>query len=116
MTIGERVLSIIKEKGMSQKEFSDKTGIPQSTISDWKKKNSNPTSDKLEIICEVLQIDPSFLISGNQDNKYKMVEAYKVYSGTEEYNLIEEYRFLDRDMRIRLSGYLDALMELQKKK
>ena len=27
----------LKEKGMSQKEFSQKTGIAESSISDWKK-------------------------------------------------------------------------------
>ena len=37
----------LKEKGMSQKEFSQKTGIAESSISDWKKKHTNPVSDKI---------------------------------------------------------------------
>ena len=39
MTIGERVLQLTHERGMTQKEFSEKTGIPQSTLSSWKGKN-----------------------------------------------------------------------------
>lgn len=52
MTISERIFDILDKKGMSQKEFSLATGIPQSTISDWRKKNTNPASDKILIICD----------------------------------------------------------------
>ena len=33
MTIGDRIFDRLKEIGMTQKEFSEKTGISQSTIS-----------------------------------------------------------------------------------
>ena len=35
-SIGIRIIELVKERGMTQKEFSEKTGIPQSTISDWR--------------------------------------------------------------------------------
>ena len=34
MTISERIFKLLQERGMSQKEFSDRTGIAQSSISD----------------------------------------------------------------------------------
>ena len=37
-TISDRIFELLKEKGMSQKEFSARTGIAESSISDWKKK------------------------------------------------------------------------------
>ena len=49
---------------MSQKEFSEKTGIAQSSISDWKKKKTNPVSEKILIICSVLDITPYELVGG----------------------------------------------------
>ena len=42
MIISERVFKLLKEKNISQKEFSEATGIAQSTISDWKRKKTNP--------------------------------------------------------------------------
>ena len=36
-TISDRIFELLKEKGMSQKEFSARTGIAESSISDWKK-------------------------------------------------------------------------------
>ena len=35
MTVSEKIFEILNERGMSQKEFSEKTGISQSSISDW---------------------------------------------------------------------------------
>ena len=47
MTISERIFEKLNELSMSQKEFSEKTGINQSTISEWKKNHTNPTSEWL---------------------------------------------------------------------
>lgn len=39
-TVSDRIFELLKEKGMLQKEFAAKTGIAESTISDWKKKKT----------------------------------------------------------------------------
>ena len=49
---------------MSQKEFSERNGIAQSGISDWKRKWTNPVSEKILIICEVLEVTPYELLAG----------------------------------------------------
>ena len=58
MTISQKIFKLLELEKLSQKDFSEKTGIPQSTISDWRKKNTNPASDKILIICEVLKVTP----------------------------------------------------------
>ena len=58
MTISERIFELLEQRGMSQKEFSEKTGIAQSSISDWKRKKTNPVSEKILIICNVLDVTP----------------------------------------------------------
>ncbi|MCR4691479.1 MAG: helix-turn-helix domain-containing protein [Lachnospiraceae bacterium] len=35
---------------MTQKEFSEKTGIPQSTMSSWKSRGQTPGMDKLQLL------------------------------------------------------------------
>ena len=65
MTIGEKIIALLKETGMTQKEFSVRTGIPPTTVSDWKAKKLNPSSDKILVICEVLEISPYVLLSGS---------------------------------------------------
>ena len=114
MTIGERILELVHERDMSQKEFSDLTGIPQSTMSSWKGKKQNPSLDKLQVICDVLKVDPYYLISGTERNEALNCDYLTVYRNDEEYELMIEYRKLDRDSRNRLMGYLKALRECGK--
>jgi len=40
MTIRDRIFHKLTELDMIQKEFAKRTGIPETTVSDWKKKNS----------------------------------------------------------------------------
>ena len=42
MTVGQRIFYLLEEKKMTQVEFSKRTGIATTTISDWRKKNTNP--------------------------------------------------------------------------
>lgn len=111
MTISEKIFEILDTRGISQKEFSLATGIPQSTISDWRKKNTNPASDKILVICNFLEITPYKLLSnvkeeGNRTNK---MDYRIVVDGTEEAQLIEIYEELDAKARARLLGYMEAL-------
>ncbi|MBR6383638.1 MAG: helix-turn-helix transcriptional regulator [Lachnospiraceae bacterium] len=109
MTIGERVLNLIHESGMTQKEFSEKTGIPQSTMSSWKGKKQNPSIDKLKVICDTLGVDPYYVISESESNENLNEDYIMVYRKDEEYKFLTEFRKLDKDYRSRLLGYLDAL-------
>ncbi|SEQ03539.1 Transcriptional regulator, contains XRE-family HTH domain [Lachnospiraceae bacterium NE2001] len=114
MVISDRVFALLKEKGMSQKEFSERTGIPQSTISDWKRKNVNPASDKIMIICEVLEISPSALLTGVGDDNYVIPEHIIIDKEGSEFRLVSGYRELDEKKKERLIGYLEAMLEFSK--
>ena len=112
MTISERIFQLLNEKGMSQREFSELTGIPQSTISDWKKKGTNPAADKILIICEVLKISPGQILSGVEQagERGNRTERYIVDRDSELGILIEGYNRMNSSMRSRLMGYVEALI------
>ena len=46
MTISQKIFALLSQRKMSQKEFAERTEISQSTISDWKRKGTNPSADK----------------------------------------------------------------------
>ena len=112
-TISDKIFELLKEKGMSQKEFAQKTGIAESSISDWKKKHTNPVSDKILIICEVLEVSPYELLSGAEHTGVRSREnnMYVFSKDTEIGLLIESYQELNPEQQKRLLGYLDALKE-----
>lgn len=109
MTIGERILYIIKEKGMTQKDFSFKTGIPQSTMSSWKSRKQIPGMDKLQIICDTLNVDPYYIISGTECENTRTVDYLRIDKAGQEYDLIMEFRELDENQKNRLVGYLHGI-------
>ena len=111
MIISERIFELLKLKGISQKDFSKLTGISQSTISDWKTKKTNPAADKIKIICDVLGLTPTELLTDTEAAGLKQPECLLVNKESEEYLLLESFRKLDDTARIRLQGYLQALNE-----
>ncbi len=112
MKINDRIFDLIKEKGITQKEFSARTGIPQSTISDWKGKDLNPSAGKILKICEVLDVTPYELLgAGDPDEKDEYI---MVGRGTDEFEIICNYTKLRRRSKERLQGYLQALLDNEK--
>ena len=115
MLISERIYKIMEEKKISQLEFAKRTGISQSTVSDWRRKKTNPSADKIMIICDVLGVTPYDLLLGTENRKMKEYTPYKdvdyvvVDKESKEYLLIESYRKMDDSMQKRLESYMKAL-------
>ena len=114
-TVSDRIFELLKERKMTQKEFAQRTGIAESSISDWKKKRTNPVSDKILIICEVLGVSPYELLSGAEHTGSRSREhnTYVISKGTDVGKLVESYQQLDPDLQKRLLGYLEALKEMK---
>ncbi len=111
MTISDRVFEKLSEMKMTQKEFSKRTGIAQSTISDWRKKKTNPTADKVLAICRVLDVTPEWLLSGieTQGKRGNPADWYVIDADTDSGRLIEAFVSMDKNRQERLMGYVEAL-------
>lgn len=116
MLISERIYKYMEARGMSQMEFACKTGISQSTISDWRRKGTNPSADKIMLICDVLEISPYELLAGTETDKYKEYNRLNymiVDKQSKEFELLELYQNLDIAAQQRLEGYIRALSDMQ---
>lgn len=97
MTIGQRVFHLLDEKNMTQREFSKRTGIATTTISDWRKKNTNPGSDKIMCICAALEVTPEYLLAGvtEDSERGRNVDFMVIPGGTKERELMEVFNDMD---------------------
>ena len=111
MTISEKIFALLEQKELSQKEFSEKTEISQSTISDWKRKRTNPSSDKILKICEVLQVSPYELLAEDDSVSAEVTADHNIVLNKNEIILLENYRNFSSRQKERLLGYLEALRE-----
>ena len=114
MTISERIFERLKLLSMSQKEFSEATGIQQSTISEWKKNKTNPSSDKILTICKVLDVSPEWLLSGVDPatSRTKNHKYYVVDVETDTGLLVSGFNKMEKAERDRILGYAEALLSM----
>ncbi|MBQ9050163.1 MAG: helix-turn-helix domain-containing protein [Lachnospiraceae bacterium] len=98
---------------MTQVEFSKRTGIATTTISDWRKKNTNPGSEKIMQICAALEVTPEYLLSGvcEDSDRGKAVDYMVIPQGTEERELLELFNEMQWLERTRLLEYAKKLSE-----
>lgn len=68
MTISQRIFSILKEKQKKQKELAEYAGISETAVSDWKKKGTNPSADKISVIADFLEVSTDYLLTGKEKN------------------------------------------------
>lgn len=116
MTISDRIFERLQQLSISQKEFAGKAGIQQSTISEWKKNKTNPSSDKILAICKALDVTPEWLLSGVDPaaSRGKNQDYYTVDIHSETGRLITEFNALDSGERDRILGYVEAFYTLKR--
>lgn len=66
MTVGERIKKIRLEKGMTQKQVAEKSGLFDSAIRKYEGGRQNPKLETLERIAAALEIDPYYLVFGDE--------------------------------------------------
>ena len=74
MTIGNRVLHLLQEKGLKQKDLADYLHTKPSTVNGWKNANRNPSSDLIIPICEFLGVSANYLLTGVDSSAFATVD------------------------------------------
>ena len=112
-TISNRIFQRLEELDMTQQEFSNKTGINPSTISEWKKNGTNPSSDKIMSICKALSVSPEWLLSGVENTRGNERDYYTISKNSNMGKLITLYLKIKPALQGRAMGYLEALNDVE---
>ena len=90
-------------------------GIGNSTISEWKKKKTNPTAEKIIDICNVLQITPEQLLTrkGIEDEKEIAISTPESRFTPLDIRMIDAFHGLKEAQQKRLIACMEALMKLE---
>ena len=82
MTVLERILQLRLERGWSEYRLSEESGIAQTTISSWFRKNISPSIPSLEKICNAYNISLSQFFNWNNepiclnDKQYELISNW----------------------------------------
>ena len=75
MTLGDRVLQLRKQHGMSQQDLADKIEISKAQLSRYESKGVQPPADIVDKISQLFSISTDFLIKGdNTDIAVKSIQ------------------------------------------
>ena len=110
MIISERIFMLMEEKGVSQLELSAKTGIAQSTISDWKRKKTNPSAEKIMAICDVLDASPFDILQDTIPSKGAGEVDFLIASeGSAEYDVLKKMEKLNKKTKEEVRTYIKGV-------
>ena len=66
MTVGERIAALRKEKKLSQGALAEAVGVSRQAVSKWENGLSNPDTEKLMALAEVLETEVVYLTTGEK--------------------------------------------------
>ncbi|MBR1572382.1 MAG: helix-turn-helix transcriptional regulator [Lachnospiraceae bacterium] len=105
MSISDNIFRIMRERHITQKEFAKLISVPESTISDWKRKGKTPGADKIMDICKVLDTNPyDILLEQSEQTDYIVVDSKSDLG-----HLVLDYNSLSTRRKDRLKGYIEGL-------
>ncbi len=97
MDILERILELREAKGWSEYKLSVETGIPQSTISSWFRKNAQPSISSLQAICDACGITLAQFFS----------EGDTIYPSETQKRLLDAFLHLNNEQQESLITFLE---------
>ena len=89
MTVLERILQLKEQRGWTEYRLSEESGIAQTTISSWFRKNVNPSVSSLENICKAFNITMSEFFAF-ENTPVSLTDKQK--SMLETWNKLNEYQ------------------------
>lgn len=97
----ERISYYRTKKGWTEYQLAEESGLTQSTISSWYRKNMIPSVPSLEKICLAFNITLSQFFADNENHCYELTDIQKL--------LIEESTRLTKEQQLSLIEFIKTL-------
>lgn len=91
MNVLEKITKYRLERNWTEYQLAEKSGLPQSTISSWYRKNQIPTIPSLEKICAAFNVTLAQFFSDDEKNPFQLTKN--------QIDLIHEWNRLDENQK-----------------
>ncbi|WP_295285707.1 helix-turn-helix domain-containing protein [Veillonella sp.] len=71
-----RLKTVMAEHKISQTELAKRTGIRQSSISDWLNNKYDPKQDKVYLLANALNVSPAWLLGYDEQNPHQVQSMF----------------------------------------
>ena len=80
INLAEKLMSLRKEKGMSQMELAEKLNVSRQAISRWEVGAAVPSTDNLKMLSELYGVSVDYLLNDAVENPSKNTENQELLS------------------------------------
>jgi transcriptional regulator with XRE-family HTH domain len=101
ISLGEKIKLARIKKGLKQSELSSLLGIRNTAISSWENNQSKPDINMLELLCQILEVNPNFFFNLDINDSITINEL----------ELIKKYRLLDNRGKHIINNLIDIELE-----
>ena len=86
MVFADKLQSLRKSKGLSQEELAEKCNVTRQSVSKWETGLGYPETEKLLILCEILDVDLDYLMrdktaTAEDCSVQREISSYESYVG-----------------------------------
>lgn len=67
MKLSERLISLRKQKGISQEELANELGISRQSVSKWESEQTTPDLDKIVFLSEFYSVSTDYILTGKEE-------------------------------------------------
>jgi transcriptional regulator with XRE-family HTH domain len=103
----ERILALIKEKGITANKLTADLGLSVSAVTDWKNGKAKPSYGALVKIASYFGVTTEYLEGKTDEPRTKLPDGLS-------YSFMSGYREIDENDRAELNRMLDRMLELKR--
>ena len=108
MTFGEKLKNARKSKKMTQENLAKTIGAKHNSVSDWENDKSKPDMDTVELLCGVLDINPTYLMGAKSEDEYGNIVG-NLMNEPDILDMIEDYKQLMDDDKKAIRQIISSL-------
>nr|WP_312577705.1 helix-turn-helix domain-containing protein [Sedimentibacter sp.] len=108
----ERILKLIKERGITAKKLTDELELSNSAITDWKKGKARPSTDAIIKIANYFNVSADYILTGKDFSNDSASNCNTNIFNENEEILLSGFRKLNNTNKGILLGKLELLLEL----
>ncbi len=112
MDILNRVLTLIEQKQMQDKDLYSNLNISASTFSSWKSRKTDPPAKYIVPMAKILGVPTHYLLTGEDEKDIEVTPWISLTN--EETHLLQAFNTLNEKNKWRLIGNAEAWGDMQK--
>ena len=113
MIFSERLRELRLEKGLSQDQLAEKTGLSHGCIAMLEVKKRTPTGITLSTLADFFEVSTDYLLGREDDFGVVHAASPTAELTTEEKNLLDAFRKLNTKNRMHVVAYAEVRLEEQ---